>query len=447
MAKKTRAPPAAKGVPEFTFLGVPVRGTVRSTFIKHLLILATLSLAMKLATIFLATNIFSSFVDIFDITYYLKFALRVYAGQVPYVQFSIDYPQGAFLSILLPLVLVMITGGMPALLAGNPLGYAGFHQALMCAFDLGSAILVYIIGLRLYGEKRAFWAGILYTTAFSAAYFVLTKYDAYPTFFLLLAVALFLYGRETGAYLAGAFGFLVKWYPVLALPYFLILDLKVGVGKATIRKNLGLSILLVLVFTLPFLLLNPEGFIETYTINTGFNTLAHGFIYYLDFITRSITGVAVFAPISILLAVIAEIALLYWFYRQPRTDPFTLCAFIFFAVAAFILTNKIASPQYLQWIAPFMALFLVGSAAEVILFYIAQLWWFLEFPVLYNVIYNNITGYGPAGAGFPAGTFLFFTVKFALVFAILWVVYRKLPKIPGAEAPKKAGAETPKKAR
>lgn len=436
MAKKAKTPSPKKSAPEFTFLGLTIRGTVKSSFIKHLLIIATLSLAMKLATIFLTTSVFASFIDLFDITYYLKFALRVFGGQVPYVQFSIDYPQGAFLSILLPLVLVALTGGMPALLAGNPLGYVGFHQALMCLFDLGSALLVYLIALRLYDERRAFVAGLLYTAAFSASYFVLTKYDAYPTFFLLLAVALFLYGRETGAYLAGAFGFLVKWYPVLALPYFLILDLKVGVGKATIRKNLGFSIILILVFTLPFLILNPEGFITTYTINTGFNTLAHGFIYYLDFILRTLTGVAIFSTLSIFLAIIAEIALLWWFYRQPRTDPLTLCIFIFFAIAAFILTNKIASPQYLQWIAPFMALFLAGSVAEVILFFAAQLWWFLEFPVLYNVIYNNITGYGAPSAGFPAGTFLFFTVKFALIFTILWVVYRKLPPVPGEAAAK-----------
>jgi hypothetical protein len=50
--------------------------------------------------------------------------------------------------------------------------------------------------------------------------------------------------------------------------------------------------------------------------------------------------------------------------------------------------------------------------------------------VLYNVIYSNISGYGPAGAGFPVVTFLFFTMKFALIFTILWVVAGKLPAAP-----------------
>jgi hypothetical protein len=436
MAKKVRSTSPGKGEPETRFLGFTIRGTDRFTLRQHILILAALSLVMKWFTIILTQNAFSSFVDLFDITYYLKFALRVFGGQIPYVQFSIDYPQGAFVSILLPLFLVLVTGGMPALLSGDPMGYVLFHQVLMCLLDLGTVILVYLIGLRLYDERRAYFCGILYATAFSSAYFVLTKYDSYPTFFLLLSVALFIYGRETGAYLAGAWGFLVKWFPVLALPYFLILDLKKGVERKAVLQNLGLAILLVLVVTVPFLVMSPEGFIKTYTLNTQFNTLTHGFIYYLDFIAKTLTGATIFSGISLMLAVIAELGLLYWYYRRPGTDYLTLCAFILFAVSAFILTNKIASPQYLQWIAPLTALFLAGSALEALLFYIAQFWWFLEFPVLYNVIYNNIVGYGPAEAGFPAVTFLFFTVKFALIFIILWVVAKKLPAGSGTKVPK-----------
>ncbi len=311
MAKKGRSSPVGKGEPETRFLGFSIKGAERITFRRHVLVLAALSLVMKLFTILLTTNVFSSFIDLFDITYYLNFAAKIYGGQIPYVQFSIDYPQGALLSILLPLLLVILTGGLPALASGNPMGYVFFHQALMCLFDVGTVVLVYLIGLRLYNEKKAFLAGILYATAFSAAYFVLTKYDSYPTFFLLLSVALFVYGRATGAYLAGAWGFLAKWFPVLAMPYFLILDLKKGVERETVLKNLGYSVLLVIIVMLPFIILNPGGFIQTYQINAQFNTLAHGFIYYLDFILKTLTGATIFSAISIYLAIVAELGLLY----------------------------------------------------------------------------------------------------------------------------------------
>jgi hypothetical protein len=426
-SKKRRVAEKSKDS-QVSFLGFSLNIPDRKRLRDHILLLIGLSLLTKLLILWATPSVFHSFIDMFDINYYFQFALKIFQGKIPYADFTVDYPQLSLVSILIPFIV--------ALLFNNAMVYFSSHQVLMTLFDIGTTVLVYLIGLRLYDERRAYFCGILYATAFSAAYFVLTKYDSYPTFFLLLSVALFIYGRETGAYLAGAWGFLVKWFPVLALPYFLILDLKKGVERKVVLQNLGLAILLVLVVTVPFLVMSPEGFLRTYTLNTQFNTLTHGFIYYLDFITKTLTGATVFSGISLLLAALAELGLLYWYYRRPGTDYLTLCVFILFAVSAFILTNKIASPQYLQWIAPLAALFLAGSALEALLFYIAQFWWFLEFPVLYNVIYNNIVGYGPAEAGFPIITFLFFTVKFALIFTILWVVAKKLPAGSGTKAPK-----------
>jgi hypothetical protein len=437
MSPKKREAAGKSRATRVTFLGFSLHIPFR-TLRNRILLLAGFSLLTKLLVLWATPAVFNSFIDLFDIGYYLNFAAKIYSGHLPYVQFSIDYPQGALLSILLPLVLVIISGGLPALAAGNPMGYVFFHQALMCLFDIGTVTLVYLIGLRLYDERRAFFAGILYATAFSAAYFVLTKYDSYPTFLLLLSVALFIYGRETGAYLAGAWGFLAKWFPVFALPYFVILDLKKGMERRVVLKNLGYSVILVLVVTLPFIVLNPAGFLQSYLINVQVNTLAHGFLFYLDFITKTLTGATFFSSISLFLAAAIELGLLYWYYRRPATDHLTLCAFIFFALFAFIMTNKISSPQYLQWIAPFVALFLAGSAREIVLFYVAQLWFFLEFPVFYNVIYHNVTGYLSAAGGFPTVPFLFFTVKNILLFLILWVVLKKLPGDSAAGKPSSA---------
>ena len=83
MAKKARSTPPGKAEPETRFLGLPIKGTDRFTLRRHLLILAVLSLVMKWFTTILAQNVFLSFVDLFDITYYLKFALRVFGGQIP----------------------------------------------------------------------------------------------------------------------------------------------------------------------------------------------------------------------------------------------------------------------------------------------------------------------------------------------------------------------------
>ena len=269
-----------EAAPGFTFLGFPVAGVDRATLTRHLLALGGLSLLVKVAILIATVWIFHSFIDLFDISYYLKFALKVYEGQVPYAGFTVDYPQLAFVSILLPLA--------PALLAKSADLYVFCHQALMALFDLGTTVLVYLVALKLWDARRAFTAGILYATAFSVAYFVLTKFDAYPTFFLMLSVALFVYGREMAGYVAGTLGLLVKWFPALALPYYLVHDRKENRPRQEILRRIGICTIIVLVVTLPFLLLSPSGFLRTYTVNTGFNVLTHSLVYYLDFITGTL---------------------------------------------------------------------------------------------------------------------------------------------------------------
>ncbi|MDD1654567.1 MAG: hypothetical protein LUO91_02520 [Methanomicrobiales archaeon] len=367
---------------------------------------------MKILTLVATPVFFHSFIDLFDISYYLNYAVKTFSGQIPYVDFAVDYPQLALFSILLPFPFALITQ--------NANAYVLVHQVLMVLFDTGTAVLVYLIALRLADQRQAFLSGLLYATAFSTAYFVLTKYDAFPTFFLVLSAALFVYGRELAGYVAGTIGLLVKWFPALALPYYLIHDLKEGRPRKEVALRIGICAVIFLAVTLPFLILSPSTFIRTYTVNTGFNTLTHSLVYYLDFLT----GTQFFGEISLALTVIVQLVLLFLYYRNPSREMRTLCGFIFLAVLAFILTNKIASPQYFAWVTPFLAIFLAGSLPEMVLFYAAQLWTYLEFPLLYNVIYDNITGFGDPAHGFPAVTFAFFTLKFLIWFGLALVVAR-----------------------
>jgi len=76
----------------------------------------------------MTTAVFHSFLDMFDIGFYLNYAIKVLEGQIPYVDFNVEYPQLAFISILLPLV-------PPS--SSERGAYALSHQVLMCLLDAG----------------------------------------------------------------------------------------------------------------------------------------------------------------------------------------------------------------------------------------------------------------------------------------------------------------------
>ncbi len=50
----------------------------------------------------------------------------------------------------------------------------------MVVCDIVTLLCIYFIALKIHNSKTAFLAGLIYATAFSTSYFVLTKYDASP---------------------------------------------------------------------------------------------------------------------------------------------------------------------------------------------------------------------------------------------------------------------------
>jgi hypothetical protein len=387
---------------------------------RHLIYLAGISIFMKFFVVFLTTNVLSSFIDLFDIGFYFQYGVKIWAGQIPYVTFDYYYPPLSLFSILLPFFF--------ASLFKSAAVYVFAHQVLMCAFDLGTTLLVYLVALKFYDQKGAFLSGFLSATAISAAYFVITKFDSFPTFVLFLSLALFLYGRESTGYAATAAGFLVKWFPIVAYPYYLIHEHLMGKENRLLVRRILVGAVTVLVFTLPFIILSWQGFLFSYTFNIApinqsqFLTQSQSLAYYLDYIVSSAGGSPFFGRIISPLMVLAQLALLALYWRIGSKDLRVLFSFIFLAVLVFMLFIPYASPQYIIWVTPFLAIFLARSWKEHLLFYAYQVWVYLEFPLLFQNLYSNLVYFpAPALGGIPAA-FFFFTVKFALLAAILLAV-------------------------
>lgn len=412
-----------KRKPEKTdILGFSIEGIKKEDLFKCLLILTVISVLTKFFIILITTQVFNSFLDYYDVTYYLKFAANIYQGQIPYVDFSADYPQVALYSYLIPFQLALLTQSVEGFVIG--------HQIFMTILDVFTTILVYLVTLRFYGKDKAFLAGLMYSTAFAGSYFVLTKFDSLPVFLLMLSVFLFVHRKNIFSYFTATIGFFSKLFPGIAIPFFFIYDLKNDNNPLNVVKKILPAVIFGFLITIPFLIMNFKGYLNIITAHSSKDALAHSFPMFLDNILHNTLNITFFSDISTYLFFIVALILLIAYFFLKEKNYINLIFFIFATIFFFLLFNKIFSTQNIMWITPFLAIFLANTYKEVILFYIFQLWAYLEFPIFYNSIYINYNYpyYISSDEPFLNVSIVFFAIKFLIMIVLIYVVFKRLNK-------------------
>jgi len=170
-----------------------------------------------------------------------------------------------------------------------------------------------------------------------------------------------------------------KFYPVVLLGPVLLLCIRAGKMKAFTQATLA-ALVTWIVVNLPVRLLWPSGWNEFYAMSRS-RTEGFGSIWYA--LQRSgwglpagwlnITASGLFGLLCIGVAVLA--------FKAPRRPRLWQLGFL--VVAAFTMTNKVYSPQYVLWMVALYPLarprwrdFLIWQAAEVV--YFVAVWWELE---------------------------------------------------------------------
>jgi hypothetical protein len=304
----------------------------------------------------------------------------------------------------------------------------------MHLIDSATVICVYFIALRLFGQQKAFLCSVLYATAFSSAFLVSATYDSFPTFFLVLSVLLFLYGKEIPAYVSATVGTMAKWFPVFCFPYYILYTLKNKGATDSLKKGILLSCSIIVFTVVPFIVLNYHVFLKTYSFHVGREAYFRSWIYYMDLISQYYFNSEPFVHLSLVLLVVVECALLYWYYKYLDGEQSTLCYLILLSIFCFILLNKVLAPHYIVWITPFLALFLSNSVRQIVLFYLLQLIMYVEAPLL---LQQTVREYSFAGTSLLANPnafvpFVFYSVKFVIFFVILYVIIRDVHRIQSA---------------
>ena len=306
------------------------------------------------------------------------YALRGFAdGAIPYLQVGpdgthLEYPvlTGAFMWIC-------------SLVSRAIVAWDATLDAAATFFDVNViglliTLLVTVAATALTVRRRP-WDAALVALAPTVVLAATINWDLLPLAFS--GVALVLWSRSRPA-LAGAFlglAIAAKFYPVFFLVAFALLAFRTGRWRAFGQLVVG-TLGAWLVVNVPVAFVNAEGWSTFYRFSqTRGEDFGSPWFALTEFglpsIPAGILNEVATGSLLVLLTLVAALTLLA--PRRPR-----LAQVLFLVTAAFVLTNKVYSPQYVLWLVPLAALarprwrdFLIWQAGEVV--YFVAIWWFL----------------------------------------------------------------------
>jgi hypothetical protein len=356
----------------------------------------------------------SCYTDIYPLYYNEGLA----AGKVPYTGHPVEYPVligGAMQAAAwlvrnvspvirgreffdVTVLLLAVCGVAGVLATARAAGPDGRAQALMVALSPALILSAFInwdliafaltaLGIAAWAGRRGVWAGVL----------------------LGLGVA-------------------VKFYPLLVFGPLLLLCLRTGQLRA-FAKTLAAAVLAWLAVNLPVMIVAPSGWAYFYEFSKDRGADWGSIWYMVEHFNVPVFGnaqlsalndlsVALFAVACAAVTVLALAA-----PRRPRLPQ--LC---FLVMAAFLITNKVWSPQYVVWLVPLAVLarprlwpYLLWQLAEVAYFF--AIWGYLIF--VYGSEGYQITGYAGISTGWYFAALLARLLTVALLAAyvvrdILW---------------------------
>ena len=267
-----------------------------------------------------------------DVHVYSDYAHRMTGGQVPYRDFSDEYP---------PLAQPLILAARSVLL----------FKLLLVACGVGIVVLLATV-------FRSLWAvGVFALSPLLVGSIYLNAYDLWPAFLLTAALALFVRGRPLWAFAVLGAAAAAKIYPAAVLPVALLF-----VPRACRWRGLAWFAGVFVLAHLPFLVLGPGGVRYAYTLQakrglelnslgaslllaTGHRPLANQPPGSMNVVGGTARAVAVVSTVL----VVAAIAFAAWRYARRQLPFLTACAA---AVTGFVAFDKVFSAQYVEWLAP-----------------------------------------------------------------------------------------------
>jgi len=356
---------------------------------------------LSLIVFYILAQTIGGYLCMIDIELYMRYAREIVDhGGIPFITMNIEYPLLSVAYFLVPYIISKY--------AGVPDAYLPVHIVLMFVCYAATMVLTYLITQRLFkNEKRSAIALFMCALSMQAVYFAMFRYDALPALITMLSIYLFINAKQTSAYVTTAIGFLVKWFSAVLIPFYIIYNIKNQ--KSSIR-NIVIFSVIVAVFSIPFMIWNFGGFLYPYIFHFTRPAQAEGLFFLLD---TALGTTPLFSNISGIILASALLGVVYGYYRNGSAAKGCLVRHIAIAMFVFVLFNKVASPQYILWITPLMAIYMSKDIGGILKFAALQVVAYIQFPLLINIIYDPTHYYN------VRASIIFFAIKFIIWFIVL----------------------------
>jgi uncharacterized membrane protein len=313
-----------------------------------------------------------------DVAVFFDYSTKIVQGGLPYQEFTVEYP---------PMALAFFT--LPRLVAPDLGAYQYAFAVEILLFDLLGLFLILVLSRRL--GIYVTGALAIYTVALLAIGPILIyRYDLIPAVMVLASLYAFSRHKYKLSWAVLAIGVMTKIYPVVVAPILLIHQFCHRRYRDIVSGAVTFAIATAII-VIPGLLLSPAGFWGSWysqaqrglhADSTYSSFLLLGYTLGLTQVRIGPVGPAPFsidvtspladtlATISPIIMIMAAITIYWFFYRtgQTKTDTESppLCIsqpdmanitnYSFLAILAFMLTNKVFSPQFIIWLYPIVPL-------------------------------------------------------------------------------------------
>jgi uncharacterized membrane protein len=273
-----------------------------------------------------------------------------------------------------PVLMGLLAGATALLVPGS----GAAPERTLAYFDVNATLaavvwIITVIATARMSHRRP-WDAAMVAVAPGIVLAGTVNWDLWPAMVLALAMLCFARGRLVAAGALIGLGAALKVYPVLMLGAVLLLAVRTGKFRPLV-VTAGAAAGAWLLVNAPFMVSGFESWAHFLDYSRD-REAGYSSIWYAYNVTAERAGLPQLGPgaansLSLLLFLAACLAIAVLVLSAPRRP--RLAGILFLIVAAFVLTNKVYSPQFVVWLVPLAALahprwrdFLVWQLFEVL---------------------------------------------------------------------------------